>query len=31
MRDLSLSDLLEVFDGVLEMRGRMMVITTKPS
>ena len=28
MRDLTLSDLLEVFDGVLEMRGRMMVITT---
>ena len=28
MRDLTLSDLLEVFDGVLEMKGRMMVMTT---
>ena len=28
VRDLSLSDLLEAFDGVLEMKGRMMVITT---
>ena len=26
--DLTLSDLLEVFDGVLEMKGRMMVMTT---
>ena len=28
VRDLSLSDLLEAFDGVLEMKGRMIVITT---
>ena len=27
-RDLTLSDLLEVFDGVLEMKGKTMVITT---
>ena len=26
--DLTLSDLLEAFDGVLKMKGRMMVITT---
>merc|ERR1719447_1021839 len=26
--DLKLSDLLEAFDGVLEMKGRMMVMTT---